>query len=51
MNFSNFFIKRPIFATVLAIILTVIGIIAYGAVVFAENKVLHYMPRAQHSTV
>ncbi|WP_148254422.1 efflux RND transporter permease subunit [Aidingimonas lacisalsi] len=25
MNFSNFFIKRPIFATVLAIILTVIG--------------------------
>ena len=25
MNFANFFIKRPIFASVLAIILTIIG--------------------------
>ncbi len=28
MNFSNFFIKRPIFASVLAIILTVIGLMS-----------------------
>ncbi|SFT97853.1 efflux RND transporter permease subunit [Halomonas saccharevitans] len=28
MNFSNFFIKRPIFATVLAIILTLIGLMS-----------------------
>ncbi|QFU00892.1 Efflux pump membrane transporter BepE [Halomonas sp. THAF5a] len=28
MNFSNFFIKRPIFATVLAIILTVVGLMS-----------------------
>ena len=31
--------------------LTVIGIVAYGAVVLAENRVLHYMPRAQHTAV
>ncbi|SDI69173.1 efflux RND transporter permease subunit [Billgrantia gudaonensis] len=28
MNFSNFFIKRPVFATVLAIILTVMGVMS-----------------------
>jgi NitT/TauT family transport system permease protein len=28
------------------VMLTVIGIIAYGAVVWIENKVLHYMPKA-----
>ena len=33
------------------IMLTLIGIIAYGAVVFAEQRVLHYLPRAQHATV
>ena len=38
-----------VFVTI--IMLTVIGIIAYGAVVFAEKKVLHYMPRAQHTAV
>ncbi|GHE20154.1 efflux RND transporter permease subunit [Halomonas urumqiensis] len=31
MNFSNFFIKRPIFATVLAIILTVVGVVSMRA--------------------
>lgn len=31
--------------------LTIIGIIAYGAVVLLENRVLHYLPRAQHKSV
>ncbi|MBM3553935.1 MAG: ABC transporter permease [Alphaproteobacteria bacterium] len=31
-------------------LLTVIGIIAYGIVAWAEAKVLHYLPRAQHAT-
>lgn len=35
-----------VFVTI--IVLTVIGIVAYGAVVIAERKVLHYIPRAQH---
>jgi NitT/TauT family transport system permease protein len=30
--------------------LTVIGIIAYGLVVWAEDRVLHYLPKAQHAT-
>ena len=38
-----------VFVTI--ILLTVIGIAAYGAVVWAEGRVLHYMPRAQHTTV
>jgi len=38
-----------VFVTI--ILLTVIGIAAYGAVVFAEARVLHYLPRAQHHTV
>ncbi len=38
-----------VFVTI--IMLTLIGIIAYGAVVLAERKVLHYLPRAQHVTV
>jgi len=38
-----------VFVTI--ILLTIIGIVAYGAVVWAEGRVLHYMPRAQHSTV
>lgn len=38
-----------VFVTI--IVLTVIGIVAYGAVVLAERRVLHYLPRAQHSTV
>lgn len=28
MNFSNFFISRPIFATVLAIIVTLVGVMS-----------------------
>lgn len=31
--------------------LTVIGIIAYGAVVWVENKVLHYMPKAHGKAI
>ena len=38
-----------VFVTI--ILLTVIGIAAYGAVIFAEARVLHYLPRAQHHTV
>ena len=38
-----------VFVTI--IVLTVIGIVAYGAVVLAERRVLHYLPRAQHSAV
>ncbi|MSQ72536.1 MAG: ABC transporter permease [Betaproteobacteria bacterium] len=38
-----------VFVTI--IMLTVIGIVAYGAVVLAEHRVLHYMPRAQHTAV
>jgi NitT/TauT family transport system permease protein len=30
--------------------LTLIGIVAYGAVALAERRILHYLPRAQHST-
>jgi hypothetical protein len=25
--------------------------VAYGAVVWAERRVLHYLPKAQHATV
>lgn len=32
-------------------LLTAIGILAYGIVVWAENRVLHYLPKAQHATV
>jgi NitT/TauT family transport system permease protein len=35
-----------VFVTIIA--LTVIGIVAYGAVVFFERRVLHYIPRAVH---
>jgi len=38
-----------VFVTI--ILLTLIGIVAYGAVIFAEARVLHYLPRAQHHTV
>ncbi len=38
-----------VFVTI--ILLTVIGIAAYGCVVFFERRVLHYMPKAQHVTV
>jgi NitT/TauT family transport system permease protein len=38
-----------VFVTI--IVLTLIGIVAYAAVVFAERKVLHYLPRAQHTAV
>jgi len=38
-----------VFVTI--ILLTVIGIAAYGAVILAEARVLHYLPRAQHQTV
>jgi NitT/TauT family transport system permease protein len=31
--------------------LTVIGIVTYGAVVWAERRVLHYMPRANTTTI
>ncbi len=33
------------------IMLTIIGIAAYGAVVLAERRVLHWVPRAQHQTI
>lgn len=38
-----------VFVTI--IMLTLIGIVAYALVVFAEARVLHYLPRAQHRTV
>ncbi len=38
-----------VFVTI--ILLTLIGIAAYGAVVWAERRVLHYLPKAQHATV
>ncbi|MSQ51764.1 MAG: ABC transporter permease [Betaproteobacteria bacterium] len=38
-----------VFVTI--ILLTLIGIVAYMAVAFAEGRVLHYMPRAQHIAV
>jgi NitT/TauT family transport system permease protein len=37
-----------VFVTI--IVLTLIGIVAYAAVALAERKVLHYLPRAQHTT-
>jgi NitT/TauT family transport system permease protein len=37
-----------VFVTI--IVLTIIGIVAYAAVVLAERRVLHYLPRAQHTT-
>jgi NitT/TauT family transport system permease protein len=33
------------------IMLTIIGIIAYGAVILAERRVLHYLPRTQYPAV
>jgi NitT/TauT family transport system permease protein len=33
------------------IMLTIIGIAAYGAVVLVERRVLHWVPRAQHQTI
>ena len=33
------------------VLLTAIGIVAYGLVVWAESRVLHYLPKAQHATV
>ena len=38
-----------VFVTIIC--LTIIGIAAYGLVVFAERRVLHYLPRAQFRTV
>jgi NitT/TauT family transport system permease protein len=38
-----------VFVTIIA--LTLIGILAYGAVTFVERRVLHYLPRAQHHAV
>ena len=32
-------------------LLTAIGIVTYGLVVWAESRVLHYLPKAQHATV
>ena len=32
------------------VMLTLIGVLAYGAVVWAEKRVLHYMPKAMLST-
>ncbi|WP_346797324.1 efflux RND transporter permease subunit [Halomonas sp. Bachu 37] len=59
MNFSNFFIKRPIFATVLAIILTVIGVMSmrvlpieqYPSVVPPTVSVQARFPGADAETV
>jgi NitT/TauT family transport system permease protein len=36
-----------VFVTI--IVLTLIGIVAYAAVALGERRVLHYLPRAQHS--
>lgn len=33
------------------VMLTLIGIAAYGSVAWLEQRVLHYLPRAQHATV
>jgi NitT/TauT family transport system permease protein len=38
-----------VFVTI--IVLTLIGIVAYAAVVLFERRVLHYMPKAQHVAV
>lgn len=38
-----------VFVAIIA--LTLIGIVAYGAVILLERRVLHYLPRAQHRTV
>jgi NitT/TauT family transport system permease protein len=38
-----------VFVTI--ILLTIIGIVAYGAVAWVEGKVLHYLPRAQHTAI
>jgi NitT/TauT family transport system permease protein len=38
-----------VFVTI--ILLTLIGIVAYGAVAWIEGRVLHYVPRAQHVAV
>ncbi|MCE8032562.1 efflux RND transporter permease subunit [Billgrantia tianxiuensis] len=59
MNFSNFFIKRPIFATVLAIILTVMGVVSmrvlpieqYPSVVPPTVSVRAQFPGADAETV
>ncbi|WP_043530093.1 efflux RND transporter permease subunit [Litchfieldella xinjiangensis] len=59
MNFSNFFIKRPIFATVLAIILTIIGVMSmrvlpieqYPSVVPPTVSVQASFPGANAETV
>ncbi|MFQ3786754.1 efflux RND transporter permease subunit [Halomonas sp. A29] len=59
MNFSNFFIKRPIFATVLAIILTVMGVVSmrvlpieqYPSVVPPTVSVQAQFPGADAETV
>ena len=32
------------------LLLTVIGILAYGAVILVERRVLHYIPRARFQT-
>ncbi|CAM3910283.1 efflux RND transporter permease subunit [Vreelandella rituensis] len=59
MNFSNFFIKRPIFATVLAIILTLVGVMSmrvlpieqYPSVVPPSVSVQARFPGADAETV
>ncbi|GAB2721932.1 efflux RND transporter permease subunit [Halomonas garicola] len=59
MNFSNFFIKRPIFATVIAIILTVIGVMSmrvlpieqYPSIVPPTVSVSAQFPGADAETV
>ena len=33
------------------VMLTLIGVLAYGAVVWAEKRVLHYLPKANLGTV
>ena len=38
-----------VFVSIVA--LTLIGVVTYGAVVWAERKVLHYLPKANTSTV
>lgn len=59
MSFSNFFIKRPIFATVLAIILTLVGVVSmrvlpieqYPSVVPPTVSVTARFPGADAETV
>ena len=38
MRFSHFFVDRPIFASVVSIVLVIVGLIAYGLLPAARGK-------------